>query len=205
MHSCILFLVLMVNSELYALTLHVAARSYALLPHQYYYAFTASWKSVMCVYGVILTSDHLVEWLELPCTTRKTVNTWVIYGAAQWWLIMWDLWNCNKGISLHQYIGSLPCPKFLWISLKWSKWRWLQYIHETRGSSVLTDVPLSLLPACPGTHEEYNGIIRNGAKLLFAYAEATVPKITVITRKVSLHVRAIYGPFYGKCSCMYCK
>ena len=36
----------------------------------------------------------------------------------------------------------------------------------------------------PGTHEEYNGIIRNGAKLLFAYAEATVPKITVITRKV---------------------
>ena len=39
---------------------------------------------------------------------------------------------------------------------------------------------------CAGTHEEYNGIIRNGAKLLFAYAEATVPKITVITRKVSL-------------------
>jgi len=37
---------------------------------------------------------------------------------------------------------------------------------------------------CAGTHEEYNGIIRNGAKLLFAYAEATVPKITVITRKV---------------------
>lgn len=35
----------------------------------------------------------------------------------------------------------------------------------------------------PGTHEEHNGIIRNGAKLLFAYAEATVPKITVITRK----------------------
>ncbi len=36
---------------------------------------------------------------------------------------------------------------------------------------------------CTGTHEEHNGIIRNGAKLLFAYAEATVPKITVITRK----------------------
>ncbi|XP_064394246.1 propionyl-CoA carboxylase beta chain, mitochondrial-like [Halichondria panicea] len=35
----------------------------------------------------------------------------------------------------------------------------------------------------PGTQEEHNGIIRNGAKLLFAYAEATVPKITVITRK----------------------
>jgi propionyl-CoA carboxylase beta chain len=35
----------------------------------------------------------------------------------------------------------------------------------------------------PGTKQEYGGIIRNGAKLLFAYAEATVPKITVITRK----------------------
>jgi propionyl-CoA carboxylase beta chain len=35
----------------------------------------------------------------------------------------------------------------------------------------------------PGTRQEYGGIIRHGAKLLFAYAEATVPKLTVITRK----------------------
>ncbi len=35
----------------------------------------------------------------------------------------------------------------------------------------------------PGTAQEFGGIIRNGAKLLFAYAEATVPKVTVITRK----------------------
>jgi len=35
----------------------------------------------------------------------------------------------------------------------------------------------------PGTQEEHGGIIRHGAKLLFAYAEATVPKITIITRK----------------------
>lgn len=35
----------------------------------------------------------------------------------------------------------------------------------------------------PGTNQEYGGIIRNGAKLLFAYAEATVPKVTVTTRK----------------------
>ncbi|MCX6594653.1 MAG: acyl-CoA carboxylase subunit beta [Acidobacteria bacterium] len=35
----------------------------------------------------------------------------------------------------------------------------------------------------PGTDQEWNGIIRHGAKLLYAYAEATVPKITVITRK----------------------
>jgi propionyl-CoA carboxylase beta chain len=35
----------------------------------------------------------------------------------------------------------------------------------------------------PGVGQEHNGIIKHGAKLLFAYAEATVPKITVITRK----------------------
>lgn len=35
----------------------------------------------------------------------------------------------------------------------------------------------------PGTAQEYGGIIRHGAKLLYAFAEATVPKITIITRK----------------------
>ena len=35
----------------------------------------------------------------------------------------------------------------------------------------------------PGTMQEFNGIIRHGAKMLYAYAEATVPKLTVITRK----------------------
>lgn len=44
---------------------------------------------------------------------------------------------------------------------------------------LLVDVPGFL----PGTDQEYNGIIRRGAKLLYAYGEATVAKITVITRK----------------------
>ena len=35
----------------------------------------------------------------------------------------------------------------------------------------------------PGTAQEYAGLIRHGAKLLYAYAEATVPKVTIITRK----------------------
>ena len=35
----------------------------------------------------------------------------------------------------------------------------------------------------PGTQQEYGGIIKHGAKLLYAFAEATVPKLTVITRK----------------------
>jgi len=54
----------------------------------------------------------------------------------------------------------------------------------------------------PGTEQEYGGIIKDGAKLLFAYCEATVPKITVITRKAyggaydvmsSKHIRADYN------------
>ena len=60
---------------------------------------------------------------------------------------------------------------------------------------TLVDVPGFL----PGTAQEYGGIIKHGAKLLFAYAEATVPKVTVITRKAyggaydvmaSKHIRA---------------
>eukprot|EP00970_Alexandrium_tamarense_P016143 scaffold6199_cov202-Alexandrium_tamarense.AAC.6 len=44
---------------------------------------------------------------------------------------------------------------------------------------TFVDVPGFL----PGVNQEHGGIIRHGAKLLFAYAEATVPKITMITRK----------------------
>jgi acetyl-CoA carboxylase carboxyltransferase component len=44
---------------------------------------------------------------------------------------------------------------------------------------TLTDTPGFL----PGTAQEYGGIIRHGAKMIFAYAEATVPKIALVTRK----------------------
>lgn len=46
----------------------------------------------------------------------------------------------------------------------------------------------------PGTTQEWGGIIRHGAKMLFAYSEATVPKVTVITRK------AYGGAYIGMCS-----
>jgi propionyl-CoA carboxylase beta chain len=55
---------------------------------------------------------------------------------------------------------------------------------------TFTDVPGYM----PGTHQEWAGIIRHGAKLLHAYSEATVPKITVITRK------AYGGAYIGMCS-----
>ena len=46
----------------------------------------------------------------------------------------------------------------------------------------------------PGTNQEFGGIIRHGAKLLYAYSEATVPKVTVITRK------SYGGAYIGMCS-----
>ncbi|KAM4821130.1 propionyl-CoA carboxylase beta chain, mitochondrial isoform 2-T2 [Thomomys bottae] len=49
---------------------------------------------------------------------------------------------------------------------------------------TFVDVPGFL----PGTAQEYGGIIRHGAKLLFAFAEATVPKVTVITRKGAVEI-----------------
>ncbi|MFO7653243.1 MAG: acyl-CoA carboxylase subunit beta [Candidatus Krumholzibacteriia bacterium] len=63
---------------------------------------------------------------------------------------------------------------------------------------VFEDVPGFL----PGTDQEFGGIIKHGAKLLFAFCEATVPKLTVITRKAyggaydvmnSKHIRADYN------------
>lgn len=55
---------------------------------------------------------------------------------------------------------------------------------------TLEDVPGFL----PGTQQEHGGIIRHGAKLLYAYSEASVPKVTVITRK------AYGGAYIGMCS-----
>lgn len=54
----------------------------------------------------------------------------------------------------------------------------------------LVDVPGFL----PGVSQEYGGIIRHGAKMLYAYSEATVPKVTVITRK------AYGGSYLAMCS-----
>src|SRR5579859_4981887 len=51
----------------------------------------------------------------------------------------------------------------------------------------------------PGTQQEYGGIIRHGAKLLFAFAEATVPKITVITRKAYGGAYCVMGSKHLRC------
>ena len=51
----------------------------------------------------------------------------------------------------------------------------------------------------PGTGQEWGGIIRHGAKLLYAFAEATVPKITVITRKAYGGAYCVMGSKHLRC------
>jgi propionyl-CoA carboxylase beta chain len=51
----------------------------------------------------------------------------------------------------------------------------------------------------PGTAQEFGGIIRHGAKLLYAFAEATVPKITVITRKAYGGAYCVMGSKHLRC------
>lgn len=60
---------------------------------------------------------------------------------------------------------------------------------------TLEDVPGFL----PGTEQEFGGIIRHGAKLLYAFAEATVPKITVITRKAYGGAYCVMGSKHLRC------
>ena len=73
------------------------------------------------------------------------------------------------------YIGSSN-PKLVELNA-----RYLAKAAKAFNIPIITfeDVPGFL----PGVSQEHNGIIRHGAKLLYAYCEATVPKITVITRK----------------------
>ena len=70
-------------------------------------------------------------------------------------------------------------------------------MHSTSLLATFVDVPGFL----PGIAQEWGGIIRHGAKLLYAYAEATVPKLTVITKGLrrcddvmsSKHIRADFN------------
>jgi propionyl-CoA carboxylase beta chain len=82
------------------------------------------------------------------------------------------------------------------IDASWKGGRFVRFCDAFNVPLVtLVDVPGFL----PGIQQEYGGIIRNGAKLLYAFCEATVPKITVVTRKAyggaydvmsSKHIRA---------------
>eukprot|EP00605_Chrysophyceae_sp_TOSAG23-4_P000442 GSChrysophyteH1.ASY1.ANO1.500.1 assembled CDS len=78
------------------------------------------------------------------------------------------------------YAKNILCAGCLDINASVKAARFVRFL-DAYNIPIITfvDVPGFL----PGTDQEHNGIIRNGAKLLYAYAEATTPKLTVITRK----------------------
>ncbi|PIB24449.1 methylmalonyl-CoA carboxyltransferase [Amylibacter kogurei] len=65
---------------------------------------------------------------------------------------------------------------------------------------TLVDVPGFM----PGTSQEYGGVIKHGAKLLYAYGEATVPKVTVITRKAYGGAYCVMAPKHLRGDVNYC-
>src|SRR5438309_3309876 len=89
--------------------------------------------------------------------------------------------------EIRQEIGHIFVLFFFSSRRRHTRWNcdWSSYVCSSDLDAfdipILTfvDVPGFL----PGVGQEHHGIIKHGAKLLFAYAEATVPKITVITRK----------------------
>ena len=99
-------------------------------------------------------------------TSRRTSSL----GSLGWTGGPWALWRINPPLLA----GCLD------IDSSTKAARFVRFC-DAFNISILTfeDVPGFL----PGTEQEFRGIIKHGAKLLYAYAEATVPKITVITRK----------------------
>ena len=65
---------------------------------------------------------------------------------------------------------------------------------------TLVDVPGFM----PGTAQEYGGVIKHGAKLLYAYGEATVPKVSVITRKAYGGAYCVMAPKHLRGDVNYC-
>ena len=90
----------------------------------------------------------------------------------------WRAWMVAVSAS---WLTSRRFSPDAWTSILQSKRRGSSASATAFNIPILTfeDVPGFL----PGTDQEFGGIIRHGAKLLYAYAEATVPKVTVITRK----------------------
>jgi len=80
----------------------------------------------------------------------------------------------------HQYLNSLYLAGCLNIDASTKIARFIRFCDSFNIPIIsLVDVPGYL----PGVEQEYGGVIRHGAKVLYAYSEATVPKITLIMRK----------------------
>ena len=113
----------------------------------------------------------------------------------------------SLGLALGPLIGGLLVYGWSWRAIFWANvifgaLAFVSAVIVLPESSDPVRARLDVPGFLPGTSQEYGGIIKHGAKLLYAFAEATVPKITVITRKAyggaydvmaSKHIRADYN------------
>lgn len=145
-------------------------------------------------------------WWDLPGWTDALSALWV---TSPKWLLVSKLKDCQ--ISGCAFLLCWLYVLLLWFQAVWTstlQWREPDLSVSVTRSTSLSSLLWMCLASCrvffetvvltvdqlqtvthallfqTGTAQEYGGIIRHGAKLLYAYAEATVPKITVITRKV---------------------
>lgn len=121
-----------------------------------------------CSGPVTLHTNTCCFWLESFCNDAPHLMENIDWIFTLSWMLMW-----------------------LWLFLG------LLLVMENNNCQTTYGVFVNSLLSFVGTAQEYGGIIRHGAKLLFAFAEATVPKITIITRKVSRHNCAVF--FQSSC------
>ena len=126
------------------------------------------------VLGLVVDNGVIFEWQEryarniICCFARMDGNSVGIIAQQPMHLAgCLDINACDKGSRFIRFCDAFNIPILNFV-----------------------DVPGYM----PGTDQEWGGIIRHGAKMLFAYSEATVPKITTVTRK------AYGGSYLGMCS-----
>ena len=126
------------------------------------------------VLGLVVDNGVIFEWQEryarniICCFARMDGNSVGIIAQQPMHLAgCLDINACDKGSRFIRFCDAFNIPILNFV-----------------------DVPGYM----PGTEQEWGGIIRHGAKMLFAYSEATVPKITTVTRK------AYGGSYLGMCS-----
>ncbi|MEQ2192554.1 hypothetical protein XENOCAPTIV_013391, partial [Xenoophorus captivus] len=110
-----------------------------------------------------------------PCWILRDLPPLLVSGLHRvWWQLVWS--SCTEDLQGPDVVKSVTNEDVTQEELGGAKTHTTVSGKFPRSLQVEKRFP-------PGTAQEYGGIIRHGAKLLYAYAEATVPKITVITRK----------------------
>lgn len=120
----------------------------------------------ICFSGLCSAFKPQAAWISTHQLKGLALSAFVMPSTFQ----LSHLWMCLDFCQVFSELFALICPSCVFFF----------FFFGIRKKKLMNYKSLWLT----GTAQEYGGIIRHGAKLLFAFAEATVPKITIITRKV---------------------